>query len=67
MSTPTSSVPLPQVNQEIYSEEDLLAIDSSINEEFIDQVAVESDNDIAVAVLPPPSFIPTGKIQTGLK
>jgi len=47
-----------QVNQEIYSEEDLLAIDSS-PEEVIDQVAVEtvSDNKGTI-VLPPPSFRP---------
>ena len=46
----------PQVNQEIYSEEDLLAI-----EEVIDQLAVETFSDEqATVVLPPPSFNPTG-------
>ena len=51
-----------QVNQEIYSEEDLLAIDSS-PEEVIDQVAVEtvSDNKGTI-VLPPPSFRPDSNI-----
>ena len=47
-----------QVNQEIYSEEDLLAIDSS-PEEVIDQLAVESYSDgQGTVVLPPPSFNP---------
>ena len=51
----------PQVNQEIYSEEDLLAIDSSPGE-VIDQLAVETFSDgQATVMLPPPSFNPTGK------
>ena len=50
-----------QVNHEIYSEEDLLAIDSS-PEEVIDQLAVESYSDEqGTVVLPPPFFDPTGK------
>ena len=51
----------PQVNQEIYSEEDLLAIDSSPHE-VIDQLAVETfSNAQGTLLLPPPSFKPTGK------
>ena len=54
----------PQVNQEIYSEEDLLAIDSSPHE-VIDQLAVETFSDAqGTAVLPPPAFQPTGKRQS---
>ena len=50
------------MNQEIYSEEDLLAIDSS-PEEVIDQLAVESYSDgQGTVVLPPPSFNPIGKL-----
>jgi hypothetical protein len=53
----------PQVNQEIYSEEDLLAIDSSPHE-VIDQLAVETVSDAQGALLlPPPAFQPTGKRQ----
>ena len=51
----------PQVNQEIYSEEDLLAIDSSPHE-VIDQIAVETASDAqGTILLPPPSFKPSGK------
>ena len=57
----TISTTSPQVNQEIYSEEDLLAIDSSPHE-VIDQLAVETFSDAqGAAVLPPPAFMPTGK------
>ena len=49
-----------QVNQEIYSKEDLLAIDSS-PEEVIDQLAVESfSNAQGTRVLPPTAFNPSG-------
>ena len=51
----------PQVNQEIYSEEDLLAIDSAPHE-VIDQIAVETVSDYQGNVLlPPRSYRPTGK------
>ena len=54
----------PQVNHKIYSEEDLLAIDSSPHE-VIDQLAVETFSDAqGTAVLPPPEFQPTGKRQS---
>jgi hypothetical protein len=57
----TTSTSSPQVNQEIYSEEDLLAIDSSPHE-VIHQLAMET---FSVAqgtiLLPPPSFQPSGK------
>jgi hypothetical protein len=54
----------PQVNQEIYSEEDLLAIDSSPRE-VIDQLAVETVSDAqGTLLLPPPAFQPTGKRQS---
>ena len=57
----------PQVNQEIYSEEDLLAIDSS-PQEYIDQLAVETNREVqATVVLPPASFRPTGGITRYLK
>ena len=57
----TISTSSPQVNQEIYSEEDLLAIDSSPHE-VIDQLAVETFSDAqGTAFLPPPSFKPTGE------
>ena len=47
----------PQVNHKIYSEEDLLAIDSSPH--------VETFSDAqGTAVLPPPAFQPTGKRQS---
>jgi hypothetical protein len=53
----------PQVNHKIYSEEDLLAIDSSPSE-VIDQLAVETVNDAqGTVVLPPPDFKPTGEKQ----
>ena len=60
----TISTSSPQVNQEIYSEEDLLAIDSSPHE-VIDQIALETFSDAQGAVLlPPPSFQTTGKGQS---
>merc|ERR1712123_127306 len=52
-----------QVNQEIYSKEDLLAIDSS-HQEVIDQLAVESfSNAQGTRVLPPKASNPSGSIK----
>ena len=58
----TISTSSPQVNHKIYSEEDLLAIDSS-PPEVIDQLAVETVSDAqGTFVLPPSSFQPTGNL-----
>ena len=58
----TISTSSPQVNHKIYSEEDLLAIDSSPHE-VIDQLAVETFSDAqGTVLLPPPSFQPTGNL-----
>ena len=57
----------PQVNHKIYSEEDLLAIDSS-PQGVVDQLAVETFSDVkGTAVLPPPSFNPSGETNNTIK
>jgi hypothetical protein len=57
----------PQVNHNIYSEEDLLAIDSS-PKGVVDQLAVETFSDVkGTAILPPPSFKPSSETNNTIK